>query len=95
MSRLRKEEQWFTQEGRHVVSVIHYLKSRYMQEVLYDVQMQPSLLIMVAIDETKNLRSHKRNLIMYLEESAPWAERSAAECETLDGELYVTEVTGP
>lgn len=47
---------------------------------------------MVAVDETKNLRSHKCNLIIYLAELALWEERSTAKCELLDGELYVTKL---
>lgn len=63
--------------------------SQYMQHVLCDLRMQLSLLIMAAIDETTNLQSHKRNLIMNLEESSLWEEQSVAECERLDG------ATGP
>lgn len=50
---------------------------------------------MVAIDETKNLRSHKCNPIIYLEESALREEQSTAKCETLDDELYMTKLQFP
>lgn len=65
-------------------------ESRYTLSVLYDSQMQLSVLIMVAIGESKkNLQSHKRNLIMKSE--GVGCVGGAAECEPLVND----KVTGP
>lgn len=50
------------------------------------------MLILVAIGETENLRSHKCNLIICLDEWAQWEEQPTAKCEQLGGELRTTKL---
>lgn len=57
--------------------------------VSINLQTQLSLVTLITTDETEKLhKSHKCNLMMY-----PKALREpAAECETLEDELYVTKL---
>lgn len=50
------------------------------------------ILIMVAINATKNLRSYKRNLKICLEESTVCQEKSETKCERLSDKLQTAKL---